>query len=213
MTIALSREEEIVLFHYRLGVAITQWSYVESGLGDIVVNLFTSHYLNQQSVGVGFFSLEGFRAKLKFADEVVRRKLADPQHAQALIEWEKLVSKSRKSSIQRNNLAHWQIAKYWDCEPGKRVVLRPWIFPKPTKEKDKSKPPKGSKRIMDLINDSQEFQVLGDSLQDFLGQLLCTGRRLRESPESTFDRMTVHKLKLQIREVFSVQQKSSSPKS
>jgi hypothetical protein len=207
---ALTRDEEIVLFHYRLGVAITQWSYVEASIGDIVINLFSSHDLNRESIAVGFYTMEGFRAKLKLADEIVHRKLASTHH---LNEWEKLVAKARTQSVQRNDLAHWALGKYWDCQPGKRVVLRPWVAPKPKNEKERNSPPPGSKRIMDLVRCATEFKSLGDSFQEFLRHIFVTGVRLRESPEPEKNQMTVHKLRCEIREVFLAPQKSSATES
>jgi len=210
MTTALTKDEEIVLFHYRLGVAITQWSYVEASIGDIVINLFSSHDLNRESIAVGLFTMEGFRGKLKLADEIVRRKLAGTQH---LDEWEKLVAKARTQSKQRNDLAHWTIGKYWDCEPGKRVVLCPWVVPKPKNEKERNSPPPGSKRIMDLVQCAREFRSLGDAFQEFFGRIFATGARLRESPKPEDDQMTVHKLRREVCEVFSAQRKSPEEKS
>jgi len=72
----MTRDEEIVAFHYRLGVAITEWSNVEKGLSTIVVACFRHADLNREALGVGFFSLEGFRAKLEFSDGIVSKKLA-----------------------------------------------------------------------------------------------------------------------------------------
>lgn len=205
----LTMDEEIVLFHYRLGVAITQWSYVEAAICDIVINLFSSHNLNRESLAVGLYTMEGFRGKLKLADEIVRRKLAGSQH---LNEWKKLVEKARKQSQQRNDLAHWGLGKYWDCEPGKRVVLRPWVSPKPKSEKERNSPPPGSKRIMDLVRCAREFKNLGDSFQEFSFCIFATGARLRESPESEDDRLTVDELRLELRKVFTAQQKPSAKK-
>jgi len=210
MKAALTRDEEIVLFHYRLGVAITQWSYVEASIGDIVINLFSSHDLNRESIAVGLYTMEGFRGKLKLADEIVRRKLAGTQH---LNEWEKLVAKAKTQSGQRNDLAHWALGKYWNCHPGKRVVLRPWVASKPKSEKERNSPPSGSKRIMDLVRCAREFKTLGDSFQEFFGRIFVTGAQLRESPEPEGDQMTVQTLRREIREVFLAPRKSSATKS
>lgn len=210
MKTVLTKDEEIVIFHYRLGVAITQWSYVEAAMCDIVINLFSSHELNRESIAVGLFTMEGFRGKLKLADGIVRRKLAGTQH---LNEWGKLVAKARTQSGQRNDLAHWTIGKYWDCQPGKRVVLRPWVVPKPKSEKERNSPPLGSKRILDLVRCAREFKSLGDSFQEFFGRIFATGARLRESPELEDDQMTVQELRREICEVFSAQRKSSAKKS
>lgn len=205
----LTKEEEIVIFHYRLGVAIAQWSYVESSIGDIVINLFSSHALNRESIAVGLYTMEGFRGKLKLADEIVCRKLAGSPH---LNEWKRLVEKARKQSQQRNDLAHWVLGKYWDREPGRRVVLRPWVSPKPKNEIERNSPPPGSKRILDLVRCAREFKNLGDSFQDLFGCVFATGARLRNSPEPQDDQMTVDTLRDQIREVFSEQQKPSAKK-
>jgi hypothetical protein len=66
---------------------------------------------------------------------------------------------------------------------------------------------------MDLVRCAREFKSLGDSFQEFFGCVFATGARLREYPEPEDDQMTVDNLRLQIREVFSDQQKPSAKKS
>ena len=202
----MTKDQEIVIFHYRLGVAISQWSYVEASIGDIVISLFPTEDLSAPAVAIALHSAEGFRAKLKFADGIVNRKLAGKP---ILAHWKKLTKKANTESGRRNNLAHWGIKQYWDCQPGKRVVLRPWVFAKPKSTEDRKKPPDGSLRIMDLVQCAQDFKLLGDSFQEFFRELHGLEAPPRVSPEPIGDPMTVQSLKREIREVFSASQKPS----
>ena len=202
-------EQELVIFHYRLGLALAQWSHVEASIVDVVANLFTIDDFSSQAITAGLNSCEGFRAKLKFADEVVKRKLTDSTH---LERWNQLVNKARDSSGKRNNLAHWLIQKYPNMKPGKRVVLRPWVMRKPASDGERSRPPEGSKRIMDLVDYAEQFAKLGDEFQDLFGSLFATGCRLRESGAPKGDRPTVDSLKRQISEEFSIPPKPPCPK-
>jgi hypothetical protein len=45
----MSRDEEIVVFHYQLGVAISQWSSVENMIRYIVICMFKHEDLNQEA--------------------------------------------------------------------------------------------------------------------------------------------------------------------
>src|SRR5690349_3923633 len=113
--IVMTQDEEIILFHYCLGVAITQWSSVENTLRSIVVACFKDEELNHEALSVGFLSLEGFRAKLDFANRAVGRKLAGHQLSE---EWGRLVERTKNLSTQRNKLAHWALGKYWQLPEG-----------------------------------------------------------------------------------------------
>lgn len=203
--ITLTPDQEIVIFHYRLGVALTQWVYVEAALMDVAVNLMSSDGVNRQAVSTAILKAEGFRIKVSMIDAIVTTHLEAPLRS----EWENLVGRARSLSSLRNDLVHWPMQKYWNCKPGKRVVLRPWAL----KEGDThDKPPGGSKRVMDLVQAAVSFKALGDDVQEFFGKVFATGARLRESPEPANDQLTVQKLKLQICEVFSAPQKPSAKK-
>lgn len=195
----MTRDEEIIAFHYCLGVAITQWSNVEMALSTVVVACFRPADLNREALGVGFFSLEGFRAKLEFADRVVSRKLAASKH---LGDWKKLIGKARSFSQQRNKLAHWPIAKYWDETIGRRVVLGPWITKKP-KSGSSGKPPKESLRIRDIIRLGNDFLALAVALNNFCARAAGQPEPYAKSREQGDRPMTVATLRRQIREVFS----------
>jgi hypothetical protein len=58
-------------------------------------------------------------------------------------------------------------------------------------------------RIMDLVHRSENFSKLASSFREFFASVFAV-EHFRELPEQPDDPMTVHKLKLQIREVFSV---------
>lgn len=56
----MTEDEEIIAFHYCLGIAITQWSSVEGTLGDIVKSCYEDESFNSEALAVGFFLWKGF---------------------------------------------------------------------------------------------------------------------------------------------------------
>lgn len=205
----VTESQERIIFHYALGIAISQWSHVEATIGDIVINLFKNADLSAEAIAVGYYSAEGFRVKLKLADEIVKRKLHDSPH---LVEWDGLVQKARTCSGERNNLAHWMVRTYPQMQPGKRVVLSPWIREKPKTDAERARPPNGAKRIMDLVVCAEEFGKLGDAFQALFCRIYATGMQLRESRAPRGDRPTVHTLRREIAAVFSSPPKPSHQK-
>jgi hypothetical protein len=205
----MTKDEEIVLFHYTLGTAITQWSLVENLIANVVLCFYQNHTIGRHALAVGYFSLEGFRTKLQFADGLISRSLGtDPRKT----EWKKLFDKARSLSVHRNKLAHWQIAKYWHRRPGMRVVLSPWLQKKSARKTKNPIPPDGSLTIRELYKSHLAFIALSVSLENFLHRLVG-----REAPHAASDEQptsppTVETLMRQIREVLSDQQKSSKSK-
>lgn len=203
----MTQEEEIIAFHYCLGVAITQWSNVENMLRNILVTCFKDEELNREALSVGFLSLEGFRAKLDFANRAVGRKLAGTKLSE---EWERLVERTRTLSSQRNKLAHWALGKYWQLPEGRRVVLTPWIYPKPKRRTKVPRPPNGSMHIRDIDRLSKEFIALVVSLENFLHRAVGQPEPHPKSAERSQNPQTLSSLLRQIREIFSGQSGASA---
>ena len=197
----MTEDEEIVVFHYCLGVAITQWSSVENMLRNIVIACFKDEELNREALSVGFFSLEGFRAKLDFANRAVGRKIAGSKHSE---DWGKLVERTRSLSTQRNKLAHWSLGKYWQLPQGTRVVLSPWVFAKLKRRTKFPRPPNGSLHIRDIDRLSKEFMALAASLENFLHRATGQPEPHPKSAEQSMNPQTLPMLRREIREVFSV---------
>lgn len=202
-----TKEEEIVVFHYRLGVAITQWADVEHQLRDIMNVCFEAKLLNRESLAIGLFSLEGFRAKLNFVEGVVSRKLAGSQH---LAEWHQLVKRAREHSQLRNDLAHWGMGKYWHRRPGRRVMLVPWKFQKPKRQTKQPSPPKGSLFTVDIFKHGAMFYALAVSLGNFRARICKQQEPYPKSLERADNRPPSFETILrQMREGLSLQQQSS----
>lgn len=206
----MTPDEEIIVFHYQLGVAITEWSHIESLLREVLVCGFRDQDLNREALSVGLFRLEGFRAKLNFIDGTVTRKLAGSPH---LAEWRRLVDRARTQSGSRNKLAHWPIDKYWECPPGQRVVLRPWLSPKKKKATRVPRPPAGSLHLREIIKIHLQFKALAVSLMNFLYRACNAQAPLPESDEQAGRPMTVTQLARQMREVLGVRSRPSLKKS
>lgn len=202
-------DEEIVVFHYCLGVAITQWSSVEKALCNIVVTCFKNEHVNRESIAIGFFSLEGFRAKLDFSDGVVSRKLAGQIHRD---DWRKLADKARTLSRQRNKLAHWSMNKYVQSAPGRRLALIAWVGPKAKKKTKVPRPPNGSLCIRDIKKLGMDYFALACSLDNFLARACKQIEPHPKSSEQAGNPPTILMLTRQILEVLSAQHQSSAEK-
>ena len=200
----MTRDEEIVVFHYELGAAITQWALVEDMLRHILVTSFENHRLNRESLSVGLFSLEGFRAKLAFVEGTVSRKLAASKH---LAEWKALVKKAEDYSRQRNKLAHRAIGKYWECPAGRRVALVPWKFKKTKKKTRVPRPPDGSLYIRDIQKLKLQFRALAVALENFLYRGLGQTPKHPASDEVPANPPTLQQTVKEIRGVFMVSSK------
>ena len=87
----MTLDEEFLVFTSLLGEAIAMWAAAEKYLNDIVVSCFKND--DREAISIGFFKLEGFRAKLDFADGVVACKIAD-EHLEG---WAELEKWSRKT--------------------------------------------------------------------------------------------------------------------
>lgn len=161
MTIA---EEELAFFFY-VGSAITEWALVENTLRSVVLACFENRGeedLTHRALSVGFLSIETFRARMDFAEGLVLRKF--PQHGEA---WTVLVKRTRRASAERNKLAHWVTHKYPDSNPGRRLMLVPWVFQKKKRRSKKPLPPDGSQGLRDIVKMQLEFIALAHALHNF----------------------------------------------
>ncbi len=201
----MTKDEEIILFHFQLGSTITQCSKIEHILRNIVVACFDNKNLNHEALSIGMFSLDGFNAKLNFANGVVARKLAGNKHS---AEWGKLVDKARQLSSSRNKLAHWSIGEYWECGEGQRVVLVPWVYQKPKRRTRIPRPPAGSLNIRDIYRARSEFLSFAILLHHFFCKICGL-----EEPTPIYDTLindpppTTRTLMREIRDVCATQKK------
>lgn len=197
----MTRDEEIVTFHYILGVAIANWTKVENNIAKIMAACFKSEELNREALGVGFFSLEGFGARLKFADSVISRKIAGNPILHE--DWKALADRARTIVKGRNKLAHWAIGKYWHRASGLRVVLVPWVYEKSRKKSKQPLPPRGSLNIREMYRLSMSFLAFAAALDNFRHRAIGKQERHAKSDEQAGNPPTADSLGREIREVFS----------
>jgi len=208
----MTKEEEIVVFHYVLGVAIANFSAVENTILRLMSGSFPNERLNREAIAIGFFSLEGFRSRLILADAVISRKLGVAPK-QLRDQWRPLHERARALSTQRNKLAHWGSAQYWHRRPGLRVVLAPWIYKKTDKKTKKPQPPPGSLTIREIYRLSMSFLALAAALENYYARVSNTQERHAASDEQPGHPPTPEYLAGLIREVFSKKPQPSPEKS
>jgi hypothetical protein len=202
----MNPDQEILLFHYQLGAAITQWTTVEEMLRRILIATFKNEEVNWEALSVGLFSLNGFSAKLDFVDGTVGRKIAGSPYAR---DWPSLVSKARTLSASRNKLAHWFIGKFMDCSSGRRIALTPLVYAKSTRQTKVARPPAGSLCVQDITKIKMEFLSLTYALENFLARASEQPEPHPKSAERPSSPPTVATQVRQIRAVLGVPQRPS----
>lgn len=169
-SVVMTRGEEEIVFYYELGEAMASWAAIESVLREIVCCCFEpgEESITINSVSVGFLSIETFRAKMDFAEGLLKRRFP---HRRA--EWEGLVKKGRDLSALRNRLAHWPVLTYEANSPGRRFLLVPWVFKEGKKAKPPKRPlaPKGSLSMRDIRKFRIEFVCYAIALKNFACRL------------------------------------------
>ncbi len=189
--------EEDIAFHFQLGKAITEWANVENTLRSILCACFDKGEgnINWNSLSVGLFSIDAFRAKMDFVEGTVLRRF--PEHEKR---WLAIVKRARGDSSLRNKLAHWSVKEYPESSAGRRFVLIPWTFPKPKKKTKKPIPPAGSLGLRDVYKMRAEFIALAISLYNFF----CLLQGNQEPHEAYLEQPTnppsIAKLRTQILE-------------
>lgn len=82
----MTHGEERIAFYHELGSTLTQWVLIENDLYNIVLRCFDKE--NTRLLAIGFFSIDNFRAKLKFVDKLFSEKFA--ANKQLIKDWETL---------------------------------------------------------------------------------------------------------------------------
>lgn len=108
-----------------VGEALMNWHTVESALC-CIFEFYVTKRTSADSPTVAaeaFWSLEGFGPRLRMTDAVVRYAESDPD---ARREWERLAERTRRTSTQRNALAHGSKAVVFssDRKESRFVLLR-----------------------------------------------------------------------------------------
>lgn len=138
----LSSDEEHALLYQHIGVAITTWSMVESGLCSVLCLCLwpTASYpaSTEQNHGGGFsigaynpgsaifHATESFRAKLSIVGAALYQVTDHLDDGERLrTQWDAIKSKcERINKNSRNKIAHWQVFGLSD-RPGQRFALVP----------------------------------------------------------------------------------------
>jgi hypothetical protein len=143
----MTPSEEHIAFYMAIGMAITQWSFVEHGLYLIARRAFGSDEQTDATLASGFFSIENFRSKLAFVD---RAFAASPFADQFGQEWGGIREAVRGLSSRRNELAHSRVMIYPAMKGGRRYAIIP-MFPKSSPKKaTANSPPPGSLCVRDI---------------------------------------------------------------
>jgi hypothetical protein len=180
----MTLDEEFLVFTSLIGEAITSWALVERGLNDVVVSFVNND--DRDSISIGFFKLEGFKAKLIFADGVVTSKLA----AEHFEDWTRLVKRLDTKSKSRNRIAHFPVGMDGQEDAGRRVTLRPWTILAPVNPKDR--PPQRTIIVAsDLLKIVEEFVALSNALENFAARVRGQPEPHPKSAEQATHQMTI----------------------
>lgn len=187
----------------QLGSALTQWAHVEDSVRAILAGAFSDDLI-RKAINVGFFSIDGFKAKMDFAEATVQRMLVTkrPDQCQA---WIRLIDRARRASHQRNKLAHWRVMFYPSGRAGRRYALEPWVQTKKIIKKNKSSPKDGALCVRDIVKLRHEFFALTCALSNFLHRIAGKEEPYQKSAEQPSNPPTIEKLRRQILEGFSFQ--------
>lgn len=195
----MTSAEERLAFFYNLGLATSQWSFIETGLYQIVAACM--HPKDSYAIAFGLFAVDNFRSKLAFSDAILIKKIKDKGH---LKEWTKLSERLKRTVTKRNRLAHDRAFFYADSDAGRRYALEHWPSDKPKLYRNMPKPSDGALCVRDIVEIKQEFFYLIRALENFHAKLI--GRQLPhpESDAQPNRRQTIRAIRNQIREALEL---------
>lgn len=113
----MTPDEERIAFYSEIGLTLVIWAVVEKAVLDVASLCVAKSEVKM--LGRGYYSIENFRSKLKFADALVTERLP----ASHLNTWAKLVDDVHGASQQRNRIAHCQVILYQEGSPGRRWAV------------------------------------------------------------------------------------------
>jgi hypothetical protein len=173
--------EEITYFYAQIGIALTGWSAVEVALFNLGVardhgtgapagssNAYRS--IEPATLMSAFYAIESFRNRLNFANALI---VAFLQSEEERATWSALRDRVDRASIKRNRLAHWQVARYRQGKPGRRIVLQKWGAPGalPNTIYPTGSAPSASLGVVTIVEYQLEFIYLHHRLADFARSL------------------------------------------
>ena len=169
----MTPEQEAVLFHYELGQATSYWAFVEMGLRHLVSSAVTLDA--RHLVSVGFISIENFRSKLSFCDNIVTEHFHRSPHYNR---WQALHDRVKNASSKRNQLAHRTVMLYSQSKPGRRHALINWNAEqftapsKATRVRPGLTPPSDAMCVREIVGAKHEFEAITLSLANLRTALL-----------------------------------------
>ena len=169
----MTPEQESVLFHYELGQAISYWAYLEMNLRHLVSSAVSLDA--RQLVSVGFFSIENFRSKLTYCDNILTEHFHRSPHYQR---WLTLCTRVRSAATKRNRMAHQTVMVYPQSKPGRRQALINWSAEqftapsKATKVRPGFAPPTDAMCVREIVEAKYEFEALMRSIRNLRAALL-----------------------------------------
>jgi hypothetical protein len=166
----MTYDEEELAFYHELGQAICNWSAVEIGIYRVISAAVQAD--DPIALGLGFFAIDNFRAKLAFADAFLQMKLKEQAHKSA---WDAFVTRLERTAKKRNRLAHDRVMVYVTGRPGRRFALERWPDLTP-RRRTKSWPPTtprdGAICLRDVVSCKRDFYFLALELRNFAATLL-----------------------------------------
>lgn len=192
----MTEDEEHVLFLRHMGAAIAKWSNVERGIAGCVLSCVPD--ANFDPLAAGFLSIENFRSKLAFANELVTAKIAGTRHTK---DWEKLLERTKTLSAVRNKIAHRVTRQFPNGKPGRRILLCPWELKISDLQSEVQKPPAGSISLLDVVRAGLDFDALGFSLANFSNRINGDPERFPKSCEQPGNLPSIQALVRQIHAV------------
>lgn len=203
----MSSSEEQVAFYFELGLAITHWANIERELSNLASLCVTLE--DRNLLALGFFSIENFRSKAAFVDQVFNKKY---DGSKFLADWATLFERALTLSKSRNKLAHFNVMNFPQQKAGRRVSLQPWINPKPKTEKERLRPVPDALCLRDIVGIRFEFLALAISLSNFRDRVLGRKELFLKSSEQPMRPPTIQKIKDQIHAMLGHQRISSRQK-
>ena len=163
--------EEYLAFYSELGLTLSQWANVEHSLSDLVVAAVGSR--EKKTVLVGFFSIENFRSKLQFANNLSMSACSETGH---LAKWQRLKTKAERLASRRNAVAHRTVVVFSSGVSGRRYALVEWLEFRQSISAEKprvssTKPPSGSLCLRDLIQIRYDFFELTVALRNLADEM------------------------------------------
>jgi hypothetical protein len=208
----MSPELETIAFFHAAGKAIVQWSFVEKNLRDLLFHCMSA--TDRSAIVGAYLSIENFRSKLKFCDNIISAKTAGTPGATT---WAGLQKKVGALSKARNAIVHGVVVGYPNGVPGRRLALEdmpPEVGSgiNASRRGNPDRPPTGALCLRDLDGRRGEFLALANSLRNFSGVVLGLPEPIPKSHELPARPMTIHKIEAQMRAALGAQPKPSRKK-